>query len=115
MAASMQIDSLYFQFADNVRVERYESWVHYRTIWNRHGNQKAVDALAIAATTTVWLIEAKDFRVITKPPRPAQVRDLPATIEAKVRDTLNGVSDAAIRATVQSNGIELSCSGVIHL
>lgn len=97
-----QIDSFQFWFAQSVHVERYESWEHYRRIWNRHGNQKAVDAVAIEDPAIVWLIEAKDFRVITKPPRPAQVRDLPATIHQKMRDTLAGLTDAAYHATAEN-------------
>jgi hypothetical protein len=40
--------------------------------------------LPIPAART-WLIEAKDYRVITNPPKPTNLSGLAATVEAKVR------------------------------
>lgn len=47
------------------------------------------------APDLVWLIEAKDYRVITNPPKPANLRDLPETIEKKVRSTLAALAVVA--------------------
>jgi hypothetical protein len=43
--------------------------------------------LPLPASLT-WLIEAKDYRVITDPPKPTNLAGLAATVEAKVRESL---------------------------
>lgn len=43
--------------------------------------------LPVPASLT-WLIEAKDYRVITDPPKPTNLAGLAATVEAKVRESL---------------------------
>lgn len=52
---------------------------------------KVVDLVAnepVAAPTVVWVIEAKDYRVIHNPPKPANLAGLAATMDAKVRSTI---------------------------
>jgi hypothetical protein len=53
-------------------------------------------------TSTMWLIEAKDFRIITDPPNPCNVTGLPQTVADKAMHTLAGLADAAINATLDS-------------
>jgi hypothetical protein len=98
----IQVDSLQFNFERTIAPERYETWHHYTAVWNAAGGQKAVDVVAIenpAAPTTTWLIEAKDFRVITNPPRPSNIAGLADTVRDKVMDSLAGLVDAARNAT----------------
>ena len=97
----LQVDSLRFTFAPTVVAQRYDTWQHYTTVWNAAGRQKGIDVVAVesvAASTTTWLIEAKDFRVITQPPRPSNIAGLPKTVADKVRDTVTGLADAALNA-----------------
>ena len=66
--ATLKIDNLYFNFQAPMAAEKYDDWSHYRTVWNKHGHQKAVDVVALrrqANPTVVYLIEAKDFRQLT--------------------------------------------------
>jgi hypothetical protein len=46
-----------------------------------------------------WLIEAKDFRVITNPPKPTNLSGLAATVEAKVRDSLAALPVVGAQST----------------
>lgn len=99
--ATLQVDSLLFSFSGSVTAELYDRWIHYCQVFNASGGQKAVDVVAIeenGAAATTWLIEAKDFRVITNPPKPANIGGLPQQIADKVHDTIVGLRDAAINA-----------------
>jgi hypothetical protein len=98
----LQVDSFQFAFAATVVAHSYDQWQHYLNVWNTAGrNQKAVDVVAVenpAAPTNVWLIEAKDFRIISHPPRPSNLAQLPETVAIKVEHTLAGLADAAVAA-----------------
>lgn len=101
----LQVGTLQFTFSPAVAAQIYDTWQHYVMVWNRSGGQKAVDLVAVespAAPTTTWLIEAKDFRVITSPPQPSNVTGLAQTVADKAADTLAGLADAAVRAVVTS-------------
>ena len=50
--------------------------------------------------STAWLIEAKDFRVITNPPKPSNITGLAQTVADKASHTLAGLNDASIHAAV---------------
>lgn len=98
---TLQVNEFQFTFAPTVAAEPYDTWQHYKDVWNKVGGQKGMDVVAIenpAASTTTWLIEAKDFRVITQPPRPSNIAGLPKTVADKVRDTVTGLADAALNA-----------------
>lgn len=41
---------------------------------------------------TVWLIEAKDFRIITNPPKPTNLQNLAETVAQKAKDTLGALA-----------------------
>ena len=73
------------------------------TVWSAAlPGQKAVDIVAVDAgtrPTTCWMIEAKDFRVITNPPKPSNIGGLAQTIVEKVRHSIAGLTDAAASAT----------------
>lgn len=98
---TLQVNEFQFTFAPTVAAEPYDTWQHYKDVWNKVGGQKGMDVVAIenpAAPTTTWLIEAKDFRIITQPPRPSNIAGLPKTVADKVRDTVTGLADAALNA-----------------
>ena len=100
--ATLSVDGLYFTFRPSIAARKYDGSLHYRTIW-QHQGQTAVDIVAMkmaAAPDTVWLIEAKDFRVITREPEPSNLRGLAETVATKVVDTLSGLADAAANAVV---------------
>ena len=73
------------------------------TVWSAAlPGQKAVDIVAFDAgtrPTTCWMIEAKDFRVITNPPKPSNIGGLAQTVFEKVQDSIAGLTDAAASAT----------------
>ena len=86
----LQVDSLQFNFAPTISASAYDAWQHYTMVWNAGGGQKAVDVVAIesaAAPITTWLIEAKDFRIITNPPHPSNIGGLAQTVADKATHT----------------------------
>jgi hypothetical protein len=98
---TLQVEQLVFAFQPTVAAEPYEKWQHYITVWNANGGQKALDVIAVenpATPITTWLIEAKDFRVITQRPRPSNIAGLAQTVADKTAHTLAGLTDASANA-----------------
>jgi len=102
---TVQVDNLLFTFSQAVTAlpVPYDQWQHYQTVLNAAGGVKAVDVVAVEGAapilpTTTWLIEAKDYRIITNPPRPSNLGGLPQTVAAKVTDTRTGLAHAAVNA-----------------
>ncbi len=83
------VEQLRFTFEGHLDPFQYEQGGVKVVGWP--GGAKVVDVVAnepVAAPTVVWFIEAKDYRVIDSPPRPANLAKLPETVEAKVRSTI---------------------------
>jgi hypothetical protein len=102
---TLHVDTFQFTFAPTVAAWRYDTWQHYIAVWNAGGGQKAVDVVAVespADPVTTWLIEAKDFRIITHPPKPSNIAGLAQTVADKATHTLAGLADAAADAAVAS-------------
>lgn len=100
---TLQVDTLTFDFAPAIAAGIYDQWQHYSVVWNAPpGGQKAVDVVAVDGVppSTAWLIEAKDFRVITNPPKPSNISGLAQFVADKARHTLAGLADASLRAAV---------------
>lgn len=102
----MRVEQLDFVFAPHVDAYQYE--VGGRCVPEWPPGAKVVDVVANEVTRpAVWLIEAKDFRIITNPPNPANVAGLAPTVEAKVRQSLaslpvvagKGNSSASVHAS----------------
>jgi len=103
--AMLQVDTLSFNFNATVAAQIYDQWQHYLTVWNAApGGQKAVDVVAVESAappaSTVWLIEAKDFRVITNPPKASNISGLPQFVADKAAHTLAGLAHASANAAV---------------
>lgn len=101
--AILQVDALSFDFAPTITADNYDAWQHHCNVLNKlAGGRKAVDVLAVDAVApgTTWLIEAKDFRIITQPPNPCNLSRLAQTMADKVRDTRAGLVDASANAVV---------------
>ena len=103
--ASLQVDTLVFDFAATDDALKYDIWQHYTCVWNAGVGQKAMDVVAVESPpapgkSVTWLIEAKDFRVITNPPKPSNIGGLAQLVAVKATDTLEGLHDAAAHATV---------------
>jgi hypothetical protein len=99
--STIQIDSLSFTFRPEISATRYDTSPHYIHVWQQQNQRKAVDVIALeteAAPATMWLIEAKDFRVITQPPKPSNVAGSAQTVARKVEDTIAGLEHAASHA-----------------
>ncbi len=95
---TLPVDSLQFTFAPAVAAQVYDTWQHYQPVWRyADGGHKAVDVVAIEDNSTTWLIEAKDFRIITNPPKPSNVAGLAQTVAGKAADTLTGLADTAVQ------------------
>jgi len=102
---TLSVDSLSFTFAPSVAAQRYDSWQHYTAVWNPATGHKGMDVVAVenpAAPTITWLIEAKDFRIITMPPKPSNLTGLAQIVADKAMHTLAGLADAANNAAVVS-------------
>lgn len=85
---TLHVDSFQFMFEATVAAQCYDTWQHYTSVWNAAGGQKAVDVVAIesaARPDVVWLIEAKDFRTITVPPKPSNISGLPQQVADRRR------------------------------
>lgn len=123
--AILQVDTLTFDFDPAVKADIYDTWQHHCIVWNAPpGGKKAVDVVAVEGTppTTAWLIEAKDFRIITNPPKPSNISGLAQQVADKVNDSLAGLADASANAVVSGEkqlAMEVgACSGrriVLHL
>ena len=99
--STIHVDSLDFTFHPSMYASKYDESSHYLRVCQRQG-LKAVDIVAMkmaANPDTVWLIEAKDFRVIRGDPKPSNIHGLAKATHIKVIDTLAGLSDAASDAT----------------
>jgi len=98
--ATLQVDTLSFHFQPSIGAQKYDESNHYQMVWRLHGKM-AMDVVAQRMGGTpdpLWLIEAKDFRVITQEPEASNLRGLAQTVAAKAVDTLEGLSDAAANA-----------------
>lgn len=101
---TLNVDTLTFAFTGTIAdAQIYDKWVHYTTVWNAPpGGQKAVDVVAVETGTPpniCWMIEGKDFRVITNPPKPSNIGGLAQFVADKVQDSFAGLNDAANSAT----------------
>ena len=89
----VQVEQLTFDFAVGVLPFQYEKAGAVVNGWP--AGSKVVDVVASDATgaaAVAWFIEAKDFRIITYPPRPVNLTGLPQTVNKKVRDTITGMA-----------------------
>lgn len=80
------------RFAEGWVASKYDEWPFYRDHVARGiEGTKAVDVVALALDSTLWLVEIKDYRAHgrTKP------MDLADEVAIKVRDTLAGIFIAA--------------------
>jgi len=103
LMVTLQVDTLTFAFTATVTdAQIYDKWVHYTTVWNAPpGGQKAVDVVAVETgnpPSICWMIEVKDFRVITNPPKPSNIGGLAQFVSDKVQDSIAGLNDAASNA-----------------
>lgn len=97
--------SLVFQFDDTqVAAEKYDDWEYVNKHWPERHRQpegpKKVDFVAVGSSVT-WLIEVKDFTLITHPPRRSNLSELPQTVLQKVKDTLLGLAATAQKGSGQ--------------
>jgi hypothetical protein len=107
LMVTLPVDTLTFSFTALIAdAQIYDKWVHYTTVWNGptapSGGQKAVDVVAVeigSPPAICWLIEGKDFRVITNPPKPSNIGGLAQLVAGKVQDSIAGLNDAALNAT----------------
>ena len=99
--ALVMVDRLRFDFDRNVAAAKYDEWTYYRETIQPRDNAKALDIVALRrkdVPATVWLIEAKDFRVLRGVPKPSNISGLVPDVSQKVRDTLAGLEEAASKA-----------------
>ena len=97
---SIPVEQLTFIFDPSVAPFQYESRAICVVGWPR--GSKVVDVVAHhlpVPSSLTWLIEAKDYRVITNPPKPTNLTGLAATVEAKVRDSLAALPIVGAQST----------------
>jgi hypothetical protein len=93
---TLLVEQLVFTFAGHVGPFQYEQAGVVVPGWP--AGAKVVDIVANeprANPTLNWLIEAKDYRVITFPPKPANLKGLANTVDQKVRATLASLPKVA--------------------
>ena len=97
----MHVDGIDFDFEKSVLASKFDSSTHYLDVC-RMAHKKAVDIVAVDVQTIplTYLVEVKDFRVITSPPGEKNVAKLPETVAAKVTDTLACLADASTSASI---------------
>lgn len=102
---TLRVDAFVFMFKPTVAAQCYDKWRHYIAVWSAVEGRKAVDVVAVelsGPSIITWLIEAKDFRIITNPPKPSNIGGLAQFVADKSRDTLSGLADAAVNAATPS-------------
>ena len=95
MNTEFQEGTLKFSFDAGVIASKYDSWSFYRNQFQNGCflDNKAVDFVCRAADT-LWLIEAKDYRMHPR----TKTTNLVDEIAMKVRDTLAGLAAAQMQA-----------------
>lgn len=77
---SLQVDTRTFTFRASIKdAQICDKWIHYTTVWNASGRRKAAEVAAVEypeSAATAWMIVARDFRIIMKPPRPCNIGGL---------------------------------------
>lgn len=99
----IQVDAFSFDFEPGINADKYDEWAHHCSVLNAlPGGRKAVDVVAVEAVVSgaAWLIEAKDYRIITQPPKPCNLGGLAQTMADKVNDTRSGLVHASANAIV---------------
>ncbi len=97
---SISVEQLTFTFELSVVPFQYEKDAVCVAGWPQ--GSKVVDVVAhdlLVPASLTWLIEAKDYWVITNPPKPTNLAGLAATVEAKVRDSLAALSVVGAQST----------------
>jgi hypothetical protein len=102
---TIPVDRLLFDIKTTYDAQKYDEWDYYRSVLQPQKSYSAMDlviARAQQSPVEVWLVEAKDFRMITRPPERSNLNGLAETVAKKVSDTLAGLRDAA-GAAAQTN------------
>jgi hypothetical protein len=102
---TIPVDGLLFDIKTTYDAQKYDEWDYYRSVLQPQKSYSAMDlviARAQQSPVEVWLVEAKDFRMITRPPERSNLNGLAETVAKKVSDTLAGLRDAA-GAAAQTN------------
>lgn len=117
------VESLNFTFDNSVVPFQYEVAGVCVSGWPN--GSKVVDVVAHdqnAPPDVTWLIEAKDYRIITNPPKPTNLGGLAATVELKVRDSLAAFpvvaqqgNDPAARSHAGAASSSLRFRVILHL
>jgi hypothetical protein len=121
--APILVEQLSFAFDSSVAPFQYEVAGTCVDGWPK--GAKVVDIVAHDLNTPsdlAWLIEAKDYRIITNPPKPTNLGGLAATVESKVRDSLAAfpviaqqTNDPAARSHASITSSSLRFRVVLHL
>ncbi len=95
MTHEVDVDGLRLTMPVGWRVWKYDDSAFHRNQFQGFaGGSKAMDAVALAADGTLWLIEVKDYRRHRRS-KPSTVF---AEVAAKTRATLAGLATARVRA-----------------
>ena len=101
----LRVESLSFSFETSVNADKYDDWRHVNRDWADRADKKKMDIVAIETVPAVqilWMIEVKDFRIITGTPKRSNLSELPQTVANKADHTLLGLADAARNAQESS-------------
>ena len=94
MPTRIKESNIDWEFHDGWTASKYDGWTWYRKHFNACAESAAVDFVVVAVDDrTAWLVEVKDFT--TQEPDKAK-GPLHEVITRKVRDTLAGLTSAAV-------------------
>lgn len=121
--APIAVEQLCFTFDSSVAPFQYEVAGQCVDGWPQ--GSKVVDVVAHdrnAPPDVTWLIEAKDYRIITNPPKSTNLGGLAATVESKVRESLAAfpvvaqqANDPAARSHAGITSSSLRFRVILHL
>jgi hypothetical protein len=95
----IRVEQFEFAFDATAHAEPYE--IKGKTVPGWPTDHKVVDFVCIDPANgsgSTWLVEAKDYRVITNPPKPANLKNLAETMECKARHSLVGLQAISLLA-----------------
>jgi hypothetical protein len=98
--ATLRIDTLDFHFLPEIDARKYDETAHYKQVVRQTG-KRAVDIVAVpmgANPQRVWIVEAKDYRVLRGRPKHSSYIEMAEDFVRKVSDSLDGLVDAAAKA-----------------
>ena len=99
---TVYVGNIKFLFSPRVSADKYDDWQHVNRFWMKRNTKKIDVIVASIEPGETWLLEVKDFRIVTDPPNASNLSDLPGTVIQKAIHTLEGLEETSVNGMVQS-------------